>query len=70
MVQAQIKKRTKHGITKCKKEGVQQRRHWRMNKITRTTNEGKLPQGVIVPAHSNIKCNILRLVIITLKSFP
>jgi hypothetical protein len=70
MVQAQIKERMKHDITKCKKEGVQQRRHWRMNKRTRMTNEGKLPQGVIVPARSNIKGNIQRLVIITLKSFP
>jgi hypothetical protein len=69
MVQAQIKERMKYGITKCKKEGVQKRRHWRMNKRTRTTNDGKLPQGVIVPGRSNIKGNILRLVIITLKSF-
>jgi hypothetical protein len=42
-----FKESTKDGVTKGKKEGVQQRQ-WCMNKDTRPTNKGKLPQGVIV----------------------
>jgi hypothetical protein len=49
-VQAQIKERTKDGMTKDKKKRSAIEDSQRTSKDTRPTNKGKLPQGVTILA--------------------
>jgi hypothetical protein len=54
MVQARIKEQ-KMALLKVRKKECNRGDSWRMNKDTRSTNQGKFPQGVTIPACSNIK---------------